>query len=434
MIHPAPQLAFPTPSLGRRAVLQGLLATAGVALAPGLAACGSSGSGSAKDTVTFGSNYSDAVPKGALAAVMSAFEKDSGLKVTVNTKDHETYQEQINNYLQGKPDDVFSWFAGYRMQYFAAKGLATDISDVWGQVGGNYSQAHKEASTGKDGKQYFVPLYSYPWGMFYRPSVWQQHGYTVPKTLDEFIALGTKMKADGLTPIAFGQKQGWPALGTFDQLNFRINGYEFHMSLMAGTEDWAGKKVRDVFDTWRRLMPLHQENALGRTWEEAAQSVGAGKSGMYLLGMFVGQQFSGKIDDLDFFPFPEINSAYGTDTVEAPIDGFMLSRKAANPDRAKKLLTYLASASAQLTYIKSDPSNIAANTTTDTSGYNSLQRKALEVISKAKHITQFLDRDTDPRFASDAAINGMNKFLQNPNDIDGVVNGLASQAKSIFTG
>jgi hypothetical protein len=245
--------------------------------------------------------------------------------------------------------------------------------------------------------------------------------------LDEFVALGTKMKADGLTPIAFAQKQGWPALGTFDQLNFRINGYEFHMNLMAGKEDWAGKKVRDVFDTWRRLMPLHQENALGRTWEEAAQSIGAGKSGMYLLGMFVGQQFSGKLDDLDFFPFPEINSAYGTDTVEAPIDGFMLSRKAANPDRAKKLLTYLASASAQLTYIKSDPSNVAANTTTDTSGYNSLQRKALEIIGKAKHITQFLDRDTDPRFASDAAINGMNKFLQNPNDIDGVVNGLAGR-------
>ena len=27
--------------------------------------------------------------------------------------------------------DVFTWFAGYRMQFFAAKGLATPIDDVW---------------------------------------------------------------------------------------------------------------------------------------------------------------------------------------------------------------------------------------------------------------------------------------------------------------
>ena len=48
----------------------------------------------------------------------------SGVKV--NTVDHNTFQEQINSYLQGKPDDVFTWFAGYRMQFFAQKGLATD--------------------------------------------------------------------------------------------------------------------------------------------------------------------------------------------------------------------------------------------------------------------------------------------------------------------
>ncbi len=52
----------------------------------------------------------------------------------INTVDHKTFQENINNYLQGNPDDVFTWFAGYRMQFFAAQGLAGDISDVWGDI------------------------------------------------------------------------------------------------------------------------------------------------------------------------------------------------------------------------------------------------------------------------------------------------------------
>ena len=48
------------------------------------------------------SNQSDEVPKKAYADMLAA----SGLTVKVNTVDHENFQENINNYLQGNPDDV----------------------------------------------------------------------------------------------------------------------------------------------------------------------------------------------------------------------------------------------------------------------------------------------------------------------------------------
>ncbi|MEJ2855229.1 MULTISPECIES: ABC transporter substrate-binding protein [unclassified Saccharothrix] len=425
----------PHPLMGRRALLKAIVAGAGLAAVPGLAACGSSDGGAATDTVSFGNNLSDQVPKDAITAALKSFEQQSGLKVAINTKQHEQYQEQINNYLQGRPDDVLAWFAGYRMRFFAGKGLTGDLSDVWGKVGSSYGSALKEASTGADGKQYLIPFTQYPWGIFYRKSVWQQRGYEVPKTLDQLVALATKMKSDGLVPIAFAQKQGWPGMGSFDQLNFRINGYQFHVDLMAGKEDWQSPKVKEVFDTWKRLLPFHQENALGREWQEAAQSLGQGKSGMYLLGSFVAQQFKGPdLDDLDFFPFPEINPAHGQDTVEAPIDGYMMARKPANEAGAKKLLEYLATPAAQAAYLKTDPTSIATVSNADTSGYNAIQKKAAQLIKDAKHITQFLDRDTDPRFASDAATNGLNAFIQNPNDIDSILKGMADQAKTIFTG
>ena len=193
---------------------------------------------------------------------MDGFKTSSGITAKINTVDHNTFQENINNYLQGKPDDVFMWFAGYRMRFFAAKGLAGDLSDVWGKLSG-YSDAFKKASTGDDGKQYFVPSSYYPWAMFYRKSVWKQHGYQVPTTLDQLTALGAQMKRDGLTPIAFADKDGWPAMGTFDILNLRINGYQFHIDLMAGKEAWTSDKVKKVFDTWAGLLPLHQPDSLG---------------------------------------------------------------------------------------------------------------------------------------------------------------------------
>ena len=87
------------------------------------------------------------------------------------------------------------------------------------------------------------------------------------------------MKKDGLVPIAFADKDGWPAMGTFDQLNLRINGYDFHVDLMAGKEAWTAPKVKKVFDTWTGLLPFHQADALGRTWQEAAQSLQQKKAG-----------------------------------------------------------------------------------------------------------------------------------------------------------
>ncbi|MES9520542.1 ABC transporter substrate-binding protein [Streptomyces capoamus] len=428
-------LSLPGPS--RRSLLRGaggaaLLAGTGIPL---LSACGGSGSGSDPKTVTVGSNQSDAVPKKAYGDIYTAFTKQSGLKVDVNTKDHNTFQEQINSYLQGTPDDVFNWFAGYRMQFFAAKGLASPVDDVWEKIGGNFPEAMKKLSKGADGKYYFVPLTTYPWAVFYRKSVFRQHGYEVPTTWDQLVALCKRMKKDGLVPIAFGDKDAWPAMGTFDQINFRLNGYDFHVQLMAGKASWTDAKVKAVFDHWAELLPYHQDGFMGRTWQDAAQTLVAKKAGMYLLGSFVAQQFTDKadLDDLDFFPFPEINSAYGQDTVEAPTDGFMVSRSPKNHAGVMKLLEFAGTPQAEEIYLKSDPSVVAASDKASTASYSALQKKAFEMISGAKSLTQFMDRDSRPDFTSTVMQPGLQKFLQNPKDVDGLLSSVERQKKTIFT-
>ncbi|ARP73325.1 carbohydrate ABC transporter substrate-binding protein [Streptomyces pluripotens] len=434
-MRPSPA-GLPTPSPSRRSLLRSaggvaLLAGAGIPL---LSACGGSNSASDPNTVTLGSNASDAVPKKAFAEIYAAFKKKSGITVDVNTKDHNTFQEQINSYLQGTPDDVFNWFAGYRMQFFAAKKLATPLDDVWAKIGDNFPDAMKKLSKGEDGKYYFVPLYTYPWAVFYRKSVFQQHGYTVPATWDELVALCKRMKKDGLVPIAFGDKDAWPAMGTFDQINFRLNGYDFHVELMAGKASWTDAKVRAVFDHWSELLPYHQDGAMGRTWQDAAQTLVAKKAGMYLLGSFVAQQFSGTadLDDLDFFAFPEIDPAHGQDTVEAPTDGFMVSKSPKNHSGVVKLLDFLGTPQAEAIYLKADSSVVAASSKADTSSYTALQKKAYAMISGAKSLTQFMDRDSRPDFTSTVMQPALQKFVQNPKGVDGLLSSIERQKKTIF--
>jgi multiple sugar transport system substrate-binding protein len=356
--------------------------------------------------------------------------------VKVNTVDHDTFQNSISNYLQGTPDDVFTWFAGYRMQFFAAKGLSHPIDDVWATIGSNFSDATKALAKGTDGHYYFVPIYNYPWGVFYRKSVFAQHGYQVPTTWDEFIALAAKMKTDGLVPFAYGYGQGdsWTPLGTFDYLNMRLNGYQFHMDLMHGKQSWTDSKVASVLDHWRALVPYYQEGAAGRKWQDAAQTLINKQAGMFLLGLFVGQQFTNQadLDDLDFFPFPTLDPANGQDAVEAPTDGFMLSHKPKNLAGAVKLMEFLGSAAAENAYLAIDNSNVAVNKQADTSKYTPLQKKSVDLISKAKYISQFGDRDSDPGFISNVVEPAFATFLGDPTSASSTLSKIESQKSQYF--
>ena len=420
--------------LGRRSVIKGIgLGAIGVASAAALAACtgaptgGTTGKGG---SLTFGSGSSDDVPKRAYAAFTSAFEKQSGDKVTTNVVSHNDFQNKINTYLQGSPDDAFTWFAGYRMQYYAGKDLLAPIDDVWDEIGGNYSSALAKASTGPNGKKYFVPNYNYPWGFFYRKSVWASKGYPVPTKFDDLTALCKKMQADGLIPIAFGDKDGWPAMGTFDYINMRVNGYQFHVDLCAHKESWAQKKVGDVFDTWKQLLPFQDPAALGMTWQEAAQTLGQGKSGMYLLGSFVTQQFTDQtvLDDIDFFPFPEI-ATEGMDAVEAPIDGLLLSKKGGENKAARDLLQFLGTPAGQEAYFSVDTSNLMTAKGANTSSYSALNKKCSDVIANSKFISQFFDRDALPAMANNVMIPALQTFIK-----DGTVDtaNLEAQAKTLY--
>ena len=138
------------------------------------------------------------------------------------------------------------------MKFFADQGFNVPIDDVWAKVKDNYSEGFAQSVVGNDKKVYAIPVDYYPWAVFYRKSVFADKKYDIPKTWDELKALCTKMQTDGLTPIAFGDKDGWPAMGTFDILNLRLNGYDFHVGLMAGTRSGPTPRSRPSSRSGRR--------------------------------------------------------------------------------------------------------------------------------------------------------------------------------------
>ncbi len=431
--------------ISRRSALKGLagVATAGVA-GTLLSACGggdsssksTGSSGAATGPITFGSNYSDAAPKAAFASLISEAQGKTSVQTTVNTTDHNTFQNNISNYLQGTPDSLATWFAGYRLQFFAAQGLLTPIDDVWDKIGGTFNDAAKSLSKGLDGKYYMVPLYNYPWVVHYNKSVFKAKGYEVPTTWDAFVALAKKMQSDGLVPLAFADKDGWPALGTFDIINMRVNGYDYHIKLMKHQVPWTDPGVKAVFDQWRELAPYLQKGATGRIWQDAAKALENKQAGMMFQGtnQVAANYSAANLADLDFFVFPTINTSYGTDYMDAPTDGFILPKKGKNQDAAKKILEYIGTGDAEASFLKTDHWDVGLANGLVAPTYNDIQKKSVAEIGKCKNVAQFMDRDTVPDMAN-AMIKLIQQFLDSPTDatVATIQKSAESQAKTIFT-
>ena len=421
--------------VSRRTLIKGA-ALGGIGIAGGatvLSSCGSKASG----PMSFGARTVDESPTKQLKALVAAYETKSGNKVTYNATESNAFQNNLSQYLQGTPDDTFQWMAGYRMQFFAEQGLLEDISDVWTDIEDQYDSSYKIASTGTDGKQYFVPQSWYPWGLHYRKSMVKDLGLDPENiaTFDDMIKMFDAMKKKGLVGFAAGDKGGWEAMGTFDIINARVNGYQFHVDLLAGREKWTDQRVIDVFKQWELLLPYTNKNVLDLEWDGAMQLLLQKKAGTTLMGSWFGGNFKEQsqedYDDLWIVPFPEINPEHGVDTIDAPIDGFCVASNGGNPEVGKDFIKFAGDKEGMQAMLDTGIPMTSANKNQDTSTYDAFQKQQLNVMSQAKYITQFLDRDTRPDFAGPVVGPAIQSWYKNPKDVNKIVDSLQAQWEAL---
>lgn len=74
----------------------------------------------------------------------------------------------------------------------------------------------------EDGKVYLAPLYYNVTGLWYNKALFEEKGWEVPKTWDQFFELGKKAKAEGVALFTYqGQSPGyleaivWPAIASY---------------------------------------------------------------------------------------------------------------------------------------------------------------------------------------------------------------------------
>ncbi len=384
-------------------------------------------------TLVINNNQSDPRARDVMYAYIEAFKKaHPEVTVQVNDFNHEDHKVAIRNFLTAEAPDIAMWFAGNRMKFFVDQGLFEDVSDVWASAGLNDSMASSKPTLTVDGKQYGVPYAYYQWGVYYRKDIFDRLGLNVPKTWDEFKWVCAMLKKDGVQPITIGTKYLWTAAGWFDYLNLRINGYDYHMKLMAGDASYLDSELDAVFDEWRILVEndYYLKDHATMSWQDAITPLINGESAMYLMGNFVVPfvEDGGAIDHLDYFQFPPINPAAGM-IEDAPTDTFHIPSGAKNKEDARKFLAFISNADAAYALASGNGSltpNANAAPPPDR-----FQQKGFAVLNAADGIAQFYDRDTNPDMAK-VGMEGFQEFMVKPDREDKIRARLDKERKRIF--
>ena len=377
------------------------------------------------------SNLSDPAPKADLAKVVELFKAENpAIDVQLNTFDHEAYKTAIRNFLATEAPDVCLWFAGNRMKFFVDQNLFMDVSDLWKQEGLYDTMASSVKAMTVDGKQYGVPYSYYQWGVYYRMDIFDKYGLKVPKTWAEFMNVNDTLVANGVTPITIGTKYLWTSAGWFDYLNLRVNGYDYHMDLMAGKASYLDPELDKVFELWADMLNKGHflANHATYSWQEAQAPFISGDAAMYLIGNFIvpDLESAGIVDKVGFFQFPIINENVGV-YEDAPTDTFHIPQNAANVDNAKKFLAFVARPEIQ-TLLTSGSLPPNKNSAAPTDRFKKL---GFDMLGAADGLAQFYDRDTTPEMAK-AGMEGFQEFMVNPDRIDAIRARLDKERKNLF--
>jgi len=188
--------------------------------------------------------------------VVAQFEKaNPDVKVKLAFIEEETYKVQLPAWLSTVAPDIVKWHEGERLAYYAERGLLEDLSADWTKNGWDKDFASLKTPSSYQGKQYAMPTDYFAWGVYYRKDLFEKAGIKgEPKTWDEFLEACKKLKAAGIAPIAVGGRDSWTIAAWFDYLDFRLNGYDFHMQLMRGEVPYTDARVKKVYATWKTLI------------------------------------------------------------------------------------------------------------------------------------------------------------------------------------
>lgn len=258
----------------------------------------------------------------------------------------------------GKSPEAFQAHPGQEIKPYLDANMLFDLTGLWEHAGLKERMISKLADLCKtdDNKYYIVPVGVHKTNtIFYNKHMFEVYGVKIPDhiaiTWDEFWAICEEFASklpEGKYPLDLGDRKGWTAGQLFENIMMGTSPqiYEDFINGLATQE-----QVREVLETFKKLMNYVAPDHAAREWYEAAGRVVAGDYAMYIMGTWM-QPFltsQGWVygEDYGVFTMPGTEGYYGM-----CVDGFVVPNDSSNVEGGVRWASIVANKDVQIAFSK----------------------------------------------------------------------------------
>ena len=398
------------------------------------------GAVSAEGDVTISHYFTGELGKAAIDSIAGRFAEESGYTMKDSPVGHEDFKTDILVRAAGQSlPDVFSYWAGARVQFVVDSNSLTPIDDMWAREGMDdvIAKALADSATVYNGNRYLIPAGYHYAGMFYNAKVMADAGVSeFPTDWQGLLDLCENLKGQGIAPIALGSMNRWPAQFWFDYLILRTAGPDYRASLMDGSASYDDPEVLNAMMMWADLIDrdCFVPNANADSWTDASDRVARGEAAMTLMGTWITGYWNslGLVpgEDYDFFEFPTITEGVAN-AVVGPVDGWVVSANAENVAGAEAWLAYfIKNTDAQVEWANVQGA-LSGNVNVDPSVYTSVMQRASAAVAAAEAFAFNYDLATPPPVA-EVGLSMFAQFMDDHSDYETLMADTQAAAQAAF--
>ncbi|MDI9261131.1 ABC transporter substrate-binding protein [Alicyclobacillus sendaiensis] len=203
-----------------------------------------------------------------------------------------------------------------------------------------------------DGVTYQGHLYAVPIDvergnvLWYNPHVLNEYGLKPPQTWDQLLEDCKVLKAHGVIPIAYGDRDQLGSVMLWEDVLLATAGPKTYDGIWNGTVSISSPVIRKACENFLQLLPYTNADHAQLSWDGACGLVASGQAAFDAMGDWAKAYFvaSGLKEGRDFgwTPFPGTSGDF-----EYVIDTFGMPKGSKNPEGALDFLRVVASREAE---------------------------------------------------------------------------------------
>lgn len=233
-------------------------------------------------------------------------ESHDNIHLTINSP-NEAMTILKTRFIKEDYPDIIAIGGDVNYSNFLDADLFMDVSDFEGvkNIKQSYLDMEKELEFTPHEGIYGLPYAANAAGILYNEDMFVEHGWEIPETWDEFIALCDTIEEEGIVPIYLGFKDTWTCLAPWNALAVGLTDSDVYNQVNKGNTTFE-KEYKEVAEKMKMLLNYAEPNPYAYSYNDACTAFARGEAAMYTIGSYAVPQIKSVNPDMNInsFTFP----------------------------------------------------------------------------------------------------------------------------------